>query len=126
VIGEALAGNWRAFGLPAFAQFHNDSRFLGGHGQPDLLGPVPRLCLALGVTPVFAPIRETGFQAAIESFNGLWQARVWRRAFCFGRPELALLLDLVVPTAGTSVGWHLVAGVALTLAAALLAIGRRS
>jgi transporter family-2 protein len=42
-----------------------------------------------------------------------------------GQLACALLLDLVVPTAGTSVGWHLVAGVALTLAAALLAIGRR-
>jgi transporter family-2 protein len=42
-----------------------------------------------------------------------------------GQLSCALLLDLVVPTAGTSVGWHLVAGVALTLAAALLAIGRR-
>jgi transporter family-2 protein len=41
-----------------------------------------------------------------------------------GQLSCALLLDVLVPTAGTSVGWHLVAGVALTLAAALLAIGR--
>jgi hypothetical protein len=88
VIGEALVEHWRTVGLPTFAQFDNDSRFLGGHGQPDLLGPVPRLCLALGVTPVFAPIRETGFQAAIESFNGLWQARVWRRSFGLDLPGL--------------------------------------
>ncbi len=45
-----------------------------------------RLCLSLGVTPVFAPPRETGFQAAIESYNGRWQApfdsaqgEVWAR-----------------------------------------------
>jgi hypothetical protein len=31
------------------------------------------------VTPVFTPPRETGFQAAIESYNGRWQAKVWRR-----------------------------------------------
>ncbi len=42
-----------------------------------------------------------------------------------GQLSCALLLDLVVPTAGTSVGWHLVAGVLLTLGAALLAIVRR-
>ena len=29
--------------------------------------------------PVFAPPRESGFQAAIESFNGRWQAKVWAR-----------------------------------------------
>jgi len=40
---------------------------------------VIRLCLQLGVTPVFAPPRETGFQAAIESYNGRWQAKVWNR-----------------------------------------------
>lgn len=38
-----------------------------------------RLCLALGVTPVFAPPLEMGFQAVIENFNGLWQQKVWVR-----------------------------------------------
>ena len=78
---DALVGHWRAVGLPSFAQFDNDTRFLGTHGHPDVLGRVPRICLALGVTPVFAPIREPGFQAAIEGFNGLWQARVWKRSW---------------------------------------------
>jgi hypothetical protein len=31
------------------------------------------------VVPVFAPPRETGFQAAIEAFNGRWQRKVWQR-----------------------------------------------
>ena len=31
------------------------------------------------MTPVFAPPREPGFQAAIENFNGRWQAKVWSR-----------------------------------------------
>lgn len=38
-----------------------------------------RLCLGLGVTAVFAPPRETGFQAVVESFNARWQAKVWQR-----------------------------------------------
>jgi len=41
-----------------------------------------------------------------------------------GQLACALLLDLVVPTPGTSVGWHLVVGVLLTLGAALLAMRR--
>jgi hypothetical protein len=40
---------------------------------------VTRTCLSLGVIPVFVPPREMGFQAAIEGFNGLWQAKVWAR-----------------------------------------------
>ncbi len=38
-----------------------------------------RLCLRLGVVPVFTPPRETGFQAMIENYNGWWQAKVWAR-----------------------------------------------
>ena len=38
-----------------------------------------RLCLSLGVVPVFAPVSEHGFQAAIEGYNGLWQGKVWAR-----------------------------------------------
>ncbi len=76
---EALVQHWRTFGLPAYAQFDNDSRFQGTHRFPDSIGRVMRLCLSLNVTPVFTPPRETGFQAAIESFNGRWQAKVWQR-----------------------------------------------
>ncbi len=76
---EALQDRWRRHGLPAFAQFDNDVRFQGGHNHPDVIGRVMRLCLALGVTPVFAPPLETGFQALIENFNGLWQQKVWAR-----------------------------------------------
>lgn len=85
---EALVGHWRAFGLPAYAQFDNDSRFQGPHQFADVIGRVMRACLSLGVVPVFAPPRETGFQAAIESFNGRWQAKVWMR---WAPPSLAVL-----------------------------------
>lgn len=76
---DALQARWRQLGLPTFAQFDNDVRFQGGHNHPDVIGRVMRLCLALGVTPVFAPPLETGFQAVIENFNGLWQQKVWAR-----------------------------------------------
>jgi Homeodomain-like domain len=76
---QALQAHWQCHGLPAFAQFDNDVRFQGGHNHPDVIGRVMRFCLALGVTPVFAPPLETGFQAVIENFNGLWQQKVWAR-----------------------------------------------
>lgn len=79
VILEMLGEHWRAVGLPRFAQFDNDTLFQGNHQFPDSIGRVIRLCLSLQVTPVFAPPQETGFQAAIESFNGLWQTKVWER-----------------------------------------------
>ncbi len=76
---EKLVTYWRQFGLPAYAQFDNDNRFQGPRQHPDTVGRVSRMCLLLQVTPVFAPPNETGFQAAIESFNGRWQAKVWNR-----------------------------------------------
>jgi hypothetical protein len=54
-------------------------RFQGPHSRPSVLSRTVRLCLSLGVVPVFAPVRETGFQAAIENFNGRWQRAVWQR-----------------------------------------------
>lgn len=76
---EALTTHWRQVGLPEFAQFDNDTVFQGAHQHRDVISSVMRLCLSLDVVPVFAPPRETGFQAAIESFNGRWQVKVWSR-----------------------------------------------
>jgi transposase len=75
----ALTERWRADGLPTYAQFDNDTIFQGAHQHKDVVSRVVRTCLGLGVVPVFAPPRETGFQAAIESYNGRWQAKVWAR-----------------------------------------------
>jgi hypothetical protein len=76
---EKLIEHWREAGLPAYAQFDNDQRFIGPRHYPNVVGRVSRLCLLLEVIPVFAPPNETGFQAAIESLNGRWQAKVWQR-----------------------------------------------
>jgi hypothetical protein len=78
-----LIERWSRLGLPAYAQFDNDTRFQGAHQWADAVGRVSRLCLSLGVVPVFAPPLEHGLQNAIEGFNALWQAKVWQR-FEFG------------------------------------------
>ncbi len=86
----SLVEHWREVGLPRYAQFDNDMIFQGTHRYPDALGRVIRACLSLGVTPVFVPPTEMGFQAAIESYNGWWQARVWLR---FRHASVADLCD---------------------------------
>lgn len=78
VVGH-LVERWSELGLPGYAQFDNDTRFQGAHQFADTVGRVSRLCLSLGVTPVFAPPLEHGLQNAIEGFNALWQAKVWQR-----------------------------------------------
>jgi len=119
---EALVGRWRADGLPGYAQFDSDTIFQGPHQYKDVVGRVMRLCLNLGVVPVFAPPRETGFQAAIESLNGRWQAKVWARfthesldglAACSGRyvaatrVRAAARIEAAPPRRPFPEGWHL-------------------
>ncbi len=87
---EALVEHWQAFGLPAYAQFDNDTVVQGSHHGQESLGRVVRTCLQLGLTPVFAPPQESGFQAAVENFNGRWQAKVWAR---FHHASLAALQE---------------------------------
>ena len=42
----------------------------------------------MGITPVFVPPREFGLQNAIEHFNSLYLAKVWRRFFFRSLPAL--------------------------------------
>lgn len=76
---ESIIEHWRQYGLPGYAQFDNDTIFQGPHQYRDTVGRVTRLCLSLRVIPVFIPPRETGFQAAVENYNGQWQAKVFHR-----------------------------------------------
>lgn len=74
-----IQGRWRRDGRPHYAQFDNDTVFQGAHQFAHTVGRVSRLCLALQVIPVFVPPLEHGMQNLIESFNALWQAKVWQR-----------------------------------------------
>lgn len=93
---STLLAHWQTVGLPAYAQFDNDTRFQGPHHYPDVVSRVMRLCLSLGVTPVFAPPREYGFQNAIENLNGRWQQRVWSRFHHGSLPALCACSDRFV------------------------------
>jgi putative transposase len=118
----SLIEHWREFGLPGYAQFDNDPVFHGPHIHEDSVGHVTRVCLTLGVTPVFAPPRETGFQAAIENFNGRWQAKVWARFIhasleslqscsaryvAASRQKAAVRIEAAPPRLSMPEGWHL-------------------
>lgn len=74
-----IQGRWRRDGRPHYAQFDNDTLFQGAHQFAHTVGRISRLCLALRVVPVFVPPLEHGMQNLIESFNALWQAKVWQR-----------------------------------------------
>lgn len=74
-----LIERWQREGLPTYAQFDNGTVFQGAHQFANTVGRISRLCLQLNVIPVFVPPLEHGMQNIIESFNALWQAKVWLR-----------------------------------------------
>ena len=88
LVVESLIEHWRAFGLPGYAQFDNDTIFQGTHAHPEVIGRVSRLCLSLGVVPVFVVPHEFGFQSMVENYNGMWQAKVWARFQHSSLPDL--------------------------------------
>jgi hypothetical protein len=89
LVVDRLTEHWRHVGRPAFAQFDNDTCFQGAHQHRDCVSRVMRLCLSLDIVPVFTPVQEPSFQAAVENFNGLWQEKVWRRFHFTGYGDLA-------------------------------------
>lgn len=89
-VRECLLEHWAKWGLPTYAQFDNDTLFQGPHQHADTIGSVSRMCLQLGLIPVFVPVGEYGFQAAIENYNGDWQTHVWQR---FHYPSLQDLVS---------------------------------
>ncbi len=57
---QCLRQRWQHDGLPRYAQFDNDTVFQGAHQFPNAVGRISRLCLQLGVIPVFVPPLEHG------------------------------------------------------------------
>ncbi len=71
---------WHGFlGLPEALQIDNDGAFSGGRRGPRVFSRFVRLCLYLGIEPIFTPFYEPERNELIESINGLWQTAFWRR-----------------------------------------------
>jgi hypothetical protein len=88
LVVDHLIAHWTQFGRPRYAQFDNDTRFQGAHQHRDCISRVMRLCLSLDIVPIFTPVQEPGFQAALENFNGWWQTKVWHRFHHASYPDL--------------------------------------
>jgi len=58
--GALAACRYPRSGWPCYAQFDNGRVFQGHHQWSDCFVRVTRLCLILGVVPVFTPPREVG------------------------------------------------------------------
>jgi hypothetical protein len=84
----AIWAMWRRLGLPRYLQVDNEMTFYGSPLYPHTLGPLARLCLPLGVEPVFVPPREPWRNGVVEKFNDYWDVQIWRKRRISGWGDL--------------------------------------
>jgi putative transposase len=77
VRAHALAA-WQQLGLPSGLQLDNDAAFNGGYKVPRVFGAFVRLCLYLGIEPIFLPVGEPKRNSVVERLHGLWSQTFWR------------------------------------------------
>lgn len=69
-IAAFLVAAWQRLGLPAVLQLDNGLELRGSNRYPRSFGRVVRLCLDLGVEPLFIPPHGPWRNGLIENFNG--------------------------------------------------------
>ena len=77
----ALLGCWQTMGIPVYLQMDNTLSTQGSHKHPRSFGIVIRLCLHLGIQPVFIPIKEPWRNGIVERFNDDFDKRFFRAQF---------------------------------------------
>jgi len=70
---DALWAIWQRLGIPQHQQVDNEMVFYGSRTHPRGLGPLIRLCLAMGVEPWFIPPAEPWRNGVVEKFNDHWR-----------------------------------------------------
>lgn len=68
---DFVVDSWRKIGCPRRLQMDNGLEFRGSNRYPRSLGLLLKVCLDLGVEPVFIPSHEPWRNGVIENFNGL-------------------------------------------------------
>ncbi len=68
---------WKTRGIPQGLQMDNDSAFYGSRRVAHRLGYVARLCLYVGIEPIFIPVGEAERNGDVEQMHGVWDKAVW-------------------------------------------------
>lgn len=78
---DFLVRAWQQLGLPEKVQFDNSREFCGFGHAARYLSRVIRLCLRLGIEPVFIPKGKPQRNGSVENFNGWFQPLLLSRPF---------------------------------------------
>ena len=78
-VREHALATWQMLGLPDGLQLDNDAAFNGGYKVQRLFGAFVRLCLYVGIEPIFLPVGEPKRNRVVERLHGLWAQAFWHR-----------------------------------------------
>jgi len=75
---NALIRCWKTLGMPVYLQMDNILPTRGSNRYPHSFGLVTRLCLKLGIQPVFIPLNEPWRNGIIERFQDVFDKMFFR------------------------------------------------
>jgi putative transposase len=70
---------WKTQGIPHGLQMDNDAAFYGSRRVPHHFGQIVRLCLYVGLEPIFIPVGEAKRNGDVEQLHGVWDKAVWQQ-----------------------------------------------
>lgn len=78
-VALSLKDTWETIGMPSFLQLDNQLCCRGSNRYPRSSGLVIKLCLLLGVQPIFIPLGEPWRNGCIEKFQATFEHRFFRK-----------------------------------------------
>jgi hypothetical protein len=80
-ICDALVRSWQNLGIPDYLQMDNKLPGRGSNRYPHSFGLVIRLCLKLGIQPVFIPLKEPWRNGVVERFQNVFDKSFFRTQY---------------------------------------------
>ena len=80
-VTDALIRSWQTLGIPTYLQMDNILPARGSNRYPHSFGLVIRLCLKLGIQPLFIPIKEPWRNGIIERFQDVFDKMFFRAQY---------------------------------------------
>jgi len=78
---KALICSWHTLGIPCYLQMDNQLALRGSNHYPHSFGVVIRLCLYLGLQPLFIPLAEPWRNGIIEHFQNVFDKMFFRTQY---------------------------------------------
>lgn len=78
---KALICSWHTLGLPCYLQMDNQLAMRGSNHYPHSFGTVIRICLYMGIQPLFIPLAEPWRNGIIEHFQNVFDKMFFRTQY---------------------------------------------